>query len=52
MAWLTKCQEPRAVGGPLGPLASELKTLKVYIFEKRNYVIHIYILWFLFNGKC
>jgi hypothetical protein len=48
---VAKCQGPRAGGGPLGPLASELKTLKIYLSAKFNYLkIFIYYDFFI-NGN-
>jgi hypothetical protein len=36
VAWVTKCQGPRAYEVPLGPPALELKTLKIYLSAKYN----------------
>jgi hypothetical protein len=47
---LAKCQGPRAGGGLLRPPASELKTLKIYLSGKYNY-LKIFIYCFLFNEK-
>jgi hypothetical protein len=44
-AWVAKYQVPRAGGGPLGPSSSELKTLKLYLSPKYNY-LKKYVLYF------
>jgi hypothetical protein len=45
---VAKCQWLRAGGGPLGPPASELLTLKVYLSAKYNYIkIFIYYVSFI-----
>jgi hypothetical protein len=48
---VAKCQGPGASRGPLGPPASELKTLKIYISSKYNYmkIIYLFIYYGLFN---
>jgi hypothetical protein len=50
-AWVAKCQRPRASGGPLGLPASEIKTLKIYISAKYNYLKNVYLLCFLYLMK-
>jgi hypothetical protein len=44
---VAKCQGPRAGGGPLGPPASELKTLKIYLPAKFNYKKNTYYVFFI-----
>jgi hypothetical protein len=39
--WVAKCQGHRAGGSPLGPPASELKTLKIYLSAEYNYLKNI-----------
>jgi hypothetical protein len=45
VAWVAKCKGPRASGGPLGPPASEFKTLKIYLSANVNYlkIFHVYV---------
>jgi hypothetical protein len=47
---VTKCQGHLAGGGPLGPPASELKTLKIYISANFSY-LKIFIMFSLFKEK-
>jgi hypothetical protein len=47
VAWVAKCQGQRAGGETLGPPASELKTLKIYLSTNYNY-IKIFISYFFF----
>jgi hypothetical protein len=45
---LQNAEDPGWVGGPLGPLASELHTLKIYISANYNYLkIFIYYDFFI-----
>jgi hypothetical protein len=46
VAWVAKFQGPRAGGGSLGPPASELKTLKIFLYADFNY-LKIFIFGFL-----
>jgi hypothetical protein len=46
VTWVAKCKGPRADVGTLGPPASELKTLKIYLSAKYNYLK--YLLCFLY----
>jgi hypothetical protein len=41
----------RSGGGPLGPPASEFKTLKMYISAKYNHVKYLLVTVSLFNGN-
>jgi hypothetical protein len=42
---------PRASGGPLGPAASEIKTLNICLSANDNYLNCLFIMFYLFDGK-
>jgi hypothetical protein len=53
VACVAKCQRHKASRGPLGTPASELKTLKIYLSSKYNYLKNTYYIFlFIWNFSC
>jgi hypothetical protein len=50
IVWVAKCQGPSAGGGPVGPPASELKTLNIYLPAKYKCLkVFIYYIFYFWN---
>jgi hypothetical protein len=46
---VTKCQGPRAAGGPMGLPASELEPLNIDTYANYDYLKYLFIMFSLFN---